>query len=174
MVALIFSFIVVNRDYFKSNGVYGVWIILLVIFVIIIIGLIGLFCYFHYKYPWKRWMEKLRCYDDVGVGVGRQRRNNYKIFYMPFCPYLPCCMILLNSYIIAGIGLQMMGELMLVLALGIPIYFVYSYKHSELRKQRLTKQVSSMIALTAVNDQTIQDDNDDVTITGHTVETAIT
>ena len=174
LIALIFSFIVVNVEYFTDNGIYGLWVTLIVILVIIIVGFIGLFCYFHYKYPWKRWMEKLRCYDDIGVGRGRQRRMKYKIYYMPFCPYLPCSMILLNSYIIAGIGLQMMGELLLVIIMGIPIYFIYSYKHSELRKQRLNKQVSSMIALTSVNDQPLPDDNDEIVFHGHTVETAIT
>ena len=165
LIALIFAYIEVNRDYFKIKGIFGLWITFIVIFVIILVVLTGLFCYFHYRYPWRRWVDKLRTYED-----GKSRNN--KIYYMPFCPYLPCLLILLNSYMIAGMGLKMMGELIIVLALGVPIYFGYSYKHSQLRKQKVTQQVSSMIALTSVNDP-IQDEIDDP-VFKETVETAIT
>lgn len=164
LVCIIFCNIEVNRDYFKEHGIFGIWLTLIVVFALILIGFVALFCYFHYKYPWKRWVEKLRTYNE---------HKKHKIYYMPGCPYLPSLLILLNSYLMAGIGLQMLGEVMIVWVLGVPIYFAYSYKHSELRKQRLSKQLSSMIPLTAINETLDADDADDPMFS-ETLETAIT
>eukprot|EP01084_Bolivina_argentea_P148645 259849_1 len=143
LFCLIFCSIEVNREYFKENNMFGLWIVLIVIFVLVLIGIIGLFCYFHYKYPWKKWILS-KGYEEANVNV------KHKMYLMPGCPYLPLMLILLNSYLIACMDLKMIGELTIIWAVAVPMYFCYSYRHSKLRKQRLTKKVSTMIALTSI------------------------
>eukprot|EP01084_Bolivina_argentea_P148644 259846_1 len=171
---LIFSYVGLNKDYFQSHKLFGLWIVLMVIFGLILIGIIVLLGHFHCNYPWIIWVEKFKTY----------KRNDgiaHKVYFMPGCPYLPCMLILLNSYMIAGIGLKKIGYLIMFLLFGLPVYFCYSYKNSTLRKQRSSKQVSTMIALTAIhhdeniNDMDVDDTNDTELLSfNQTLETTVT
>jgi len=74
----------------------------------------------------------------VGTGIIILRSSNpalHRPFRVPLSPFIPIATVLSAAYLMNSLPLDTWIRLIMWMSIGLVVYFLYSYKHSNLRKQ---------------------------------------
>ena len=73
----------------------------------------------------------------VGTGIIILRSSNPMLnrpFKVPFSPFIPIATVLASAYLMNSLPLDTWIRLIVWMSIGLAVYFLYSYKHSNLRR----------------------------------------